>query len=167
MTVDVQVWAMSIKALVPLIKQEGGTIMSALRPTPFVAFLSPMPFHRRSIAVRRVAFAVNGDRADLYIRTSLKRSPSGIMTIRRPILIMRVEKVPLLRRPICIFSASVAVVWNSHVIIADFLTCGQGAPKLIKKKFQPREMGIDANTVAGALHPLISACRVRLTPHSV
>jgi hypothetical protein len=28
-------------------------------------------------------------------------------------------------------------------------------------------MGIDANTVAGALHPLISACRVRLTPHSV
>ena len=29
----------------------------------------------------------------------------------------------------------------------------QGAPKLIKKKFQPREMGIDANTVAGALRP--------------
>jgi len=31
------------------------------------------------------------------------------------------------------------------------LTCEQGAPKLIKKKFQPREMGLEANTVSGAL----------------
>jgi hypothetical protein len=31
------------------------------------------------------------------------------------------------------------------------LTCAQGAPKLIKKKFQPREMGLEANTVSGAL----------------
>ncbi len=29
-----QVWGMPIKALVPLIKQEGGTIMSALLHTP-------------------------------------------------------------------------------------------------------------------------------------
>jgi hypothetical protein len=43
--------------------------------------------------VRRVAFASSGERADLYIRTSLKRSPSGVMRLRLPMLIMRVEEV--------------------------------------------------------------------------
>jgi hypothetical protein len=71
--------------------QAGGWNYYVRSLTSFFLFLSCG--FCRSIAVRRVAFAENGDRADLYIRTSLKRSPSGVMAFRRPMLIMRVEKV--------------------------------------------------------------------------
>jgi hypothetical protein len=91
--------------------------------------VSPPP---RSIAVRRPAFADSGDRADLYIRTSLKRSPSGLMSRRLPMLIMRVEKVPFLRHNpanpcfyICIYTfmnihgASVGAYRRRTVYVAD------------------------------------------------
>jgi hypothetical protein len=38
------------------------------------------------------------------------------------------------------------------------LTRQQDQPKILKKKFQPREMSIDANTVRGAVHSI--ACHV-------
>jgi hypothetical protein len=99
----------------------------------------------RSIAVRRVAFADTGDRADLYIRTSLKRSSSGVMQLRLPMLVMRVEKVPSFPL-LCAFPQCVVCFWSTH---------HQEGSKLIKKKFQLRDMSIDANTVSGALkHPM-------------
>ncbi len=71
------------------------------------------------------------------------------MLLRLPMLIMRVEKVPFF----AVHGVPV-LPFISHSRCSCFLrfwlTRQQEGPKLIKKKFQLRDMRIDANTVSGA-----------------